>query len=281
MRRKQQKIRKLMSMALAFAVSMVVVTTAWAALSLVDFQSDLKEFKPSAQSETLTSAAKEKARAPEPSTLVLFGSGILGMVLSFVRKTYIVAKRAIDIFLASVAIVLLSPLFLFAAVLIKLTSRGPVIFTQTRMGKDGQLFQIYKFRTMKVDAEKETGPVWASMDDPRLIPGGEFLRKTHIDEITQFFNVLKGEMSVIGPRPERPEFVAKLRTQICDYEKRLTLKPGITGLAQVWHRYDETLADVRKKIKYDVLYIKRLCLWTDLQILFRTVRVVFTGEGAR
>ena len=281
MRRKQQKIRKLMSMALAFAVSMVVVTTAWAALSLVDFQSDLKEFKPSAQSETLTSAAKEKARAPEPSTLVLFGSGILGMVLSFVRKTYIVAKRAIDIFLASVAIVLLSPLFLFAAVLIKLTSRGPVIFTQTRMGKDGQLFQIYKFRTMKVDAEKETGPVWASMDDPRLIPGGEFLRKTHIDEIPQFFNVLKGEMSVIGPRPERPEFVAKLRTQICDYEKRLTVKPGITGLAQVWHRYDETLADVRKKIKYDVLYIKRLCLWTDLQILFRTVRVVFTGEGAR
>lgn len=270
-----------MSMALAFMVSMAVVTTAWATLSLVDTQSGLKEFDPSHAGETITSEAKGKTRAPEPSTLVLFGSGIFGMVLSFVRRTYIVAKRAMDVVIATVAIVVLSPLFLFAIALIKLTSRGPVIFTQTRTGKDGEPFQIYKFRTMRVDAEKETGPVWASENDPRLIPGGRFLRKTHIDEIPQFFNVLKGEMSVVGPRPERPEFVAKLKTQICDYEKRLAVKPGITGLAQVWHRYDETLADVRKKIKYDVLYIKRVCLWTDLQILLRTVRVVFTGEGAR
>jgi len=134
---------------------------------------------------------------------------------------------------------------------------------------------------MHVDAEKKSGPVWAKADDPRLIPAGKFLRKTHMDEIPQFYNVLKGEMSFIGPRPERPEFVEKFKKEITDYEKRLNVKPGITGLAQVWHRYDETIRDVRKKIKYDVLYIKRLCLWTDLRILFRTFRVVVTGEGAR
>lgn len=134
---------------------------------------------------------------------------------------------------------------------------------------------------MRVDAEKETGPVWAEHNDPRLIPIGRFLRKAHIDEIPQFINILKGEMSLIGPRPERPVFVQKFKEEITDYEKRLAVKPGLTGLAQVWHTYDATIEDVRKKIKYDLLYIKKLCLWTDVRILFRTVRVVFTGEGAR
>jgi lipopolysaccharide/colanic/teichoic acid biosynthesis glycosyltransferase len=170
---------------------------------------------------------------------------------------------------------------LLATVLIKLTSKGPVLYKQTRVGKDGELFEIYKFRTMKVDAEKYSGPVWAQENDPRLIPVGKFLRKTHIDEIPQFINVLKGEMSFIGPRPERPMFVDKFKTQICDYEKRLQIKPGITGLAQVFHRYDETIVDVKKKIKYDLLYIRRMCLWTDIRIVFRTFRVVLTGEGSR
>jgi len=110
---------------------------------------------------------------------------------------------------------------------------------------------------------------------------GKFLRKAHIDEIPQFINVIRGEMSIIGPRPERPAFVEKFKEEIPEYEKRLQVKPGITGLAQVWHRYDETLEDVKKKIKYDLLYIKKICLWTDIRILFRTVRVVITGEGAR
>jgi len=224
---------------------------------------------------------KTKSRAPEPSTLALFGSGIFGMIISFVRKTYRVAKRIIDIVLSLTAIIILSPLFLMTALLIKVISKGPVIFTQIRVGQDGSLFKIFKFRTMHVNAEKNTGPVWALADDPRLIPTGKFLRKAHIDEIPQFFNVLRGEMSVIGPRPERPEFVSKFKEEIQDYEKRLAIKPGITGMAQVWHKYDETVQDVRNKIKYDLLYIKKVCFWTDILILMRTFRVVLTGEGAR
>lgn len=263
--------------------SIVVVTTAWAALSIVDHY-DVSE-KPSIEEiETIapeSTGQKQKSHAPEPSTLALFGSGIFGMIISFVRKTYHIAKRVLDIVLSVIAMILLSPLFLITALLIKMTSKGPVIFTQTRVGKDGELFKIYKFRTMHVNAEKDTGPVWAQENDSRIIPIGSFLRKAHIDEIPQFVNVLRGEMSVIGPRPERPEFVTELKHQIPEYEKRLDVKPGITGLAQVWHRYDETIEDVKKKIKYDLLYIKKICLWTDLRILLRTVRVVFTGEGAR
>ncbi|MDP2654446.1 MAG: exopolysaccharide biosynthesis polyprenyl glycosylphosphotransferase [Candidatus Omnitrophota bacterium] len=225
--------------------------------------------------------AKPRGRAPEPSTMVLFGSGFMGMLVSFVRRIYLVAKRGMDIAISITALILLSPLFLLAAILIKCTSRGPVLYTQTRVGKEGRLFEIYKFRTMRVDAEKHTGAVWASKNDSRLIPSGKFLRLTRIDEIPQFFNVLRGEMSFVGPRPERPMFVEKLRKEISDYEKRLAVKPGITGMAQVWHKYDETVADVRKKIKYDILYIKRLSLWTDFVIFLRTFRVVLTGQGAR
>ncbi len=230
---------------------------------------------------TAFSSATPKSHAPEPSTMALFGSGIVGMIVSLVRRAYATIKRIFDIVAAICGIALLSPLFLITAILIKLTSRGPIFFKQTRVGKDGKLFEIFKFRTMKVDAEKETGPVWAKANDNRLIPVGQFLRKAHIDEIPQFINILRGEMSLIGPRPERPVFVEKFRQEIPDYEKRLAVKPGITGLAQVWHRYDETIEDVKKKIKYDILYIKKLCLWTDVTIFLRTFRVVLTGEGAR
>jgi len=271
-----------LALILAFMASILIMTTAWAALSLVDTHDGLSlQQEEVAEVSVLADADKPQSRAPEPTTLALFGSGIFGMIISFVRKTYHIAKRILDIVLSITAIIVLSPLFLFVAVLIKCTSRGPVIFKQVRVGRDGELFTIYKFRTMKVDAEKETGPVWAQANDSRLIPCGRFLRKAHMDEIPQFINVLKGDMSVIGPRPERPVFVDQLKTKIPEYEKRLNVKPGITGLAQVWHRYDETIEDVKKKIKYDLLYIRRICLWTDIRILFRTVRVVFTGEGAR
>ena len=190
-------------------------------------------------------------------------------------------KRGIDILGSVIAIVLFSPLVLLVAILVKLTSRGPILYTQTRVGVNGDEFKIYKFRTMRTDAEKDSGPVWAKANDSRLTPIGNFLRKSHIDEIPQFVNVLRGEMSIIGPRPERPIFVEQLKKQIDGYEKRLMVKPGITGLAQVWHRYDETIEDVKKKIRYDLLYIKKMCLWTDVRIMFRTVRVVLTGEGAR
>jgi len=229
----------------------------------------------------LSHQGKTRSRAPEPTTMALFGSGLLGMIVNFVRKAYDRVKRTFDIVASIMALIISFPLCLLIAVLIKLTSRGPVFFKQARVGKDGHVFEMYKFRTMRVDAEKETGPVWATQDDHRLIPIGPFIRKSHIDEFPQFINVLKGEMSIIGPRPERPFFVAKLVQEIPDYTKRLSVKPGITGLAQVWHKYDETIEDVKKKVKYDLLYIRKVCLWTDLMIMLRTIRVVFTGEGAR
>lgn len=265
-------------------LSLFIASTAWGALSSlrcldkgpavyisVNYSGNTKQ----------EIAVKKHSRAPEPSTLALFGSGILGMIMSFLRRTYLLAKRFIDIVLSFAALIILSPLFFMTAILIKMTSKGPVFYTQLRVGKDGQLFYILKFRTMRVDAEKETGAVWAKDNDPRLIPTGKFIRKTHLDEIPQFLNVLRGEMSIVGPRPERPFFVEKFKQEIPDYEKRLSVKPGITGMAQVWHKYDETIQDVKKKIKYDLLYIKRICLWTDLGIMLRTIRVVFTGEGSR
>jgi len=262
-------------------ISLFVITTAWATFSWVDPNAGLGGPQMTLQEQAMISQDTAKARAPEPSTIALLGSGLLSMIFSFIRRTYHVTKRILDIVLSITALIVLSPLFLITALLIKLTSQGPIFYFQERVGKNGQLFKMYKFRTMRVDAEKGTGAVWAKKDDPRLIPVGGFLRKAHVDEIPQFVNVLRGEMSVVGPRPERLVFVQKLKTQIEDYERRLEVKPGITGLAQVRHRYDETLEDVKKKIKYDLLYIKKVCLWTDLTILLRTVRVVFTGEGAR
>lgn len=275
-------VKEISLLVLLLLSSTLVITSAWATMTMIDYQGQ-QEIYPlnDNQKNVLENPDSPRSRAPEPSTLALLGSGFLGMIISFVRRTYYIAKRIFDVLVSAVAIIILSPLFLLATFLIKTTSKGPIIFTQIRVGKDGQLFKIFKFRTMKVDAEKETGPVWAAQDDPRLIPVGKFLRKSHMDEIPQFFNVLRGEMSVIGPRPERPEFVAELKKKIPEYEKRLMVKPGITGLAQVWHRYDETVEDVRKKIKYDLLYIKKVCLWTDLRIFLRTFRVVLTGEGAR
>lgn len=266
-------------------VTLIVFAVTWTTFSALSYAGviDANSIVSQRQENVTDSiqAFPRHSRAPEPSTLVLFGSGLIGMIVSFVRRVYLLAKRCIDIFLSVFALIILSPVIFLTAVASKCSSRGPIFFQQLRVGKGGRQFYIFKFRTMKVDAEKETGAIWAKDNDPRLIPIGKFIRKAHIDEIPQFINVIRGEMSVVGPRPERPIFVEKLRQVIPDYEKRLSVKPGITGLAQVWHKYDETIEDVRKKIKYDLLYIKTFCLWTDLSILFRTVRVVFTGEGAR
>jgi exopolysaccharide biosynthesis polyprenyl glycosylphosphotransferase len=256
------------------------LATSFVCASLVISQSDqIENLNSGAVTDQVTE--KEKARAPEPATMMLFGGGFFGMIMSFVRRTYALTKRILDIIGSIAGIIILSPLFLITAILVKATSKGPILYSQTRVGKDGALFEIYKFRTMKVDAEKQTGPVWAAKNDNRLTPIGGFLRKAHVDEIPQLFNVLKGEMSIIGPRPERPIFVEQFKKQIDSYDKRLSIKPGITGLAQVWHRYDETLEDVKKKLKYDLLYAKKMCLWADFNIMLRTFRVVVTGEGAR
>jgi lipopolysaccharide/colanic/teichoic acid biosynthesis glycosyltransferase len=157
------------------------------------------------------------------------------------------------------------------ALAVKLDSAGPIIYSQTRVGLRGKHFKIYKFRTMRQDAELLTGPVWARQNDARITRIGNFLRKTHLDELPQFFNVIKGEMSLVGPRPERPHFVSELRTAIPHYDRRHFAKPGVTGLAQVKRSYDETIADVRKKVRYDVLYIKKMCPLLDIKVIFMTL----------
>ena len=219
--------------------------------------------------------------APEPTSIVLVSTGIVGWVVRFARKRFQEFKRVFDVVVSAIGLVIVSPIIAFVAIIIKTVSQGPVFFKQQRVGLGGKIFDIYKLRTMRVDAEKYTGPVWAKENDPRLIKFGKIIRKAHIDELPQLFNVLMGDMSIVGPRPERPELVKVLKGVISDYEKRLKVKPGITGLAQVWHKYDETIQDVKKKIKYDLLYIREMCLMVDLRILARTFIVVLIGRGAR
>ncbi len=219
--------------------------------------------------------------APEPGTVALVSTGFAGWIVSVARRRFQQFKRAFDLIASSVGLVLVSPLIAFTAVLIKIVSPGPVFFKQERVGYKGRIFDIYKIRTMKVDAEKDTGPIWARENDSRLIKFGKLIRRLHIDELPQLLNVLRGDMSIVGPRPERPVFVEKLSGEISDYRKRINVKPGITGLAQVRHKYDETIKDVRKKVKYDLLYIREMCFMVDLRILLRTVMVAALGKGAR
>jgi lipopolysaccharide/colanic/teichoic acid biosynthesis glycosyltransferase len=196
------------------------------------------------------------------------------------RRRFILVKEVVDRAAALAGLILFLPLLAIIGVLIKLTSRGPVFYYQERVGKGGKTFGIIKLRTMVCDAEASTGPVWAQENDPRVTAIGRFLRMSHLDEIPQLINVLKGEMSIVGPRPERPVFVDTFTDQIPSYVERLRVKPGITGLAQVCHKYDETVRDVRRKLAYDLLYIQKMCLMVDVAIVFLTVRRL-TGKGAR
>jgi exopolysaccharide biosynthesis polyprenyl glycosylphosphotransferase len=189
-------------------------------------------------------------------------------------------KRFSDIGLAAAGLLATFPVSLVSAALVKLTSRGPVFFRQSRVGLNGREFEILKFRSMKMDAE-DKGAVWAMEDDPRVTAVGWFLRKTRVDEIPQMWNVLKGDMSFIGPRPERPEFVSGLNEAIPFYQIRHIVKPGITGWAQINYRYGASQEDALKKLQYDLYYIKNLGLMIDLQILFKTVKVILFGAGAR
>jgi lipopolysaccharide/colanic/teichoic acid biosynthesis glycosyltransferase len=225
--------------------------------------------------------AGEKAivQAPEPGSMAMIATGVFGSLIAFVRRNFLAAKRYFDIVASSLGIIVLSPLILLTAIYIKIVSPGPAIFTQDRAGLNGKVFTIYKLRTMKLNAEKETGAVWAKENDPRLIKYGKFIRKAHLDELPQLFNVLKGDMSIIGPRPERPEIIKDLKKVICDYDKRLLIKPGITGLAQIRHRYDRTLIDVKKKVKLDLLYIRKMCFFGEISILARTLIVVVKGKA--
>jgi exopolysaccharide biosynthesis polyprenyl glycosylphosphotransferase len=191
------------------------------------------------------------------------------------------AKRAIDISAALVGIVLSLPVFLIVPPLIKLTSRGSVFFSQKRVGAFGKPFVIIKFRTMEDDAEQATGAVWAEENDARVTRIGALLRKYRIDEIPQFLNILAGHMSFIGPRPERPEFVSHLENEIKFYGLRHSVKPGLTGWAQVNYKYGASTEDTMEKLQYDLYYLKNLSIFLDLLILIKTIKIVLFGRGSR
>ncbi len=225
-----------------------------------------------------TPALAEASRAirPAPAELLRYGGNVA---------------------LATLALIIVAPVMLIVALLVRLTSRGPVLYTQTRVGLDrrrdrdardnhrraldmgGKPFTIYKFRTMYADAERHTGPVWATQDDPRITPVGSFLRQYRLDELPQLMNVIKGEMNVVGPRPERPAIFAELRQNISEYALRQRAKPGITGLAQINQHYDVCLDDVRRKVEYDLEYIQRQSLVEDLKIMLKTIPVVLLRRG--
>lgn len=190
-------------------------------------------------------------------------------------------KRISDIFTALFFLVPFMPVWIIVGIIIKLTDKGPAIYAQERIGKNGKPFIIYKFRSMYVDAEKRSGPQWATENDPRITPFGRFLRKSRIDEIPQLWNVLIGEMSIVGPRPERQFFIDKLSKEIPWYIKRLKMKPGITGWAQVKHKYDETIEDVKIKVMYDLYYFENMSIILDIKIIIKTILVVLTGKGAK
>jgi sugar transferase (PEP-CTERM system associated) len=192
-----------------------------------------------------------------------------------------ILKRSMDLALSVIFLILLSPLIVAAAILIKIDSKGPVIFSQERIGKNRKVYMIFKFRSMILNAEQQSGPVWAEDNDHRITRVGKFLRKWRIDEIPQLWNVLKGEMSFVGPRPERAYFVKKLEDIIPYYGERFSIKPGISGWAQVSYGYGASVEDAIEKLNYDLFYIKNMSTFMDLMIIMRTIKIVLFGKGAR
>jgi lipopolysaccharide/colanic/teichoic acid biosynthesis glycosyltransferase len=206
-------------------------------------------------------------------------------------------RRSVNFILALTALIILLPVMLLIALLVRITSRGPVLYTQTRVGLDrrvnpraslnhrrernlgGQPFTIYKFRTMRVDAEHHSGAVWAQQGDPRVTSIGRLLRQYRLDELPQLLNVLRGEMNIVGPRPERPTIFAELREHIAEYPLRQRARPGITGLAQINHHYDRSLEDVRTKVHYDLEYIRRQSVAEDFRIMLKTLPVMLRRRG--
>ena len=193
------------------------------------------------------------------------------------------AKSLFDCLAALAAIVVAAPVMGLLAVLVRCTSPGPAIYSQLRIGYQGKLFYLYKFRSMYHDCEKNTGPVWTSQNDSRVTPLGKILRMTYLDELPQLFNVLSGQMSLVGPRPERPEITAQFRREFPrDYYQRLSVKPGITGLAQVRQPADLDVDDVRRKLHYDLLYVRRMSLWLDLKLIVGTITcIVWRSQEAQ
>jgi sugar transferase (PEP-CTERM system associated) len=199
-----------------------------------------------------------------------------GFKVSALRR---IIKRIMDLFCSTVGILLVLPLCPFIVLAIKLDSPGPILFRQERVGEREKTYTLYKFRTMRADAEKGTGAVWAQLNDPRITRVGEFFRKSRIDELPQLFNVLMGNMSLVGPRPERPEFVEKLKEVIPYYSERHFVKPGVTGWAQVRYPYGASVEDALEKLRYDLYYIKNVSPVFDLLIILETIKVVLSRRG--
>lgn len=200
----------------------------------------------------------------------------------FARHTiFLLARRLVSTLISLLALVVLLPVFPLIAIAIRLTSEGPIFFRQRRVGRNGTIFTCYKFRTMRVAAENESGPKWAVNDDPRITSVGRWLRRTRLDETPQLWNVLRGDMGFVGPRPERPEFVEWLSREISYYHLRHVIRPGITGWAQVRYQYGASVEESREKLKYDLYYIKHMSLRLDLLILLYSLKVIMLGRGSR
>jgi sugar transferase (PEP-CTERM system associated) len=196
------------------------------------------------------------------------------------RRAVEATKRAFDVLCALTGLVLTSPLMLMVAIANRLSSEGPVLYSQRRVGRNGRLFTLYKFRSMRNDAEEETGPVWSTENDPRVTRVGRFLRRSRLDELPQLWNVLKGDMSIVGPRPERPEFIEDLTRQIPYYSQRHAVRPGVTGWAQVRYNYAASVEDSLQKLQYDLFYVKHLSIAFDLFIVLETIKTVLVRSGS-
>src|ERR1017187_7498989 len=213
-------------------------------------------------------------RAVKPSWFV-FSDG-------FHRSKWInLLKRVLDLAAGMIGLAASMPIMIVVSLVVRLESKGPIIFRQTRVGRTGKCFEVLKFRSMNVDAEKSNGAQWASENDPRVTRIGRFLRKYRLDELPQFVNVIRGEMSFVGPRPERPCFVEELRKTIPYYDERHSVRPGLTGWAQVQYAYGSSIEDAFNKLEYDLFYLQNMSLTFDLAIIFRTIRIVIGGRGGR
>jgi sugar transferase (PEP-CTERM system associated) len=190
-------------------------------------------------------------------------------------------KRMLDLSFSLIGVLLSAPLMALTAIAVRLDSAGPVLYSQPRVGENGRVFNVYKFRSMRTDAEREGTPIWARDKDDRITRVGRFIRKTRLDELPQFWNVMRGDMSFVGPRPERPFFVEQLAREIPFYLQRHAVKPGLTGWAQVKYQYGSTVEDAMEKLRYDLYYIKHLSIVFDLTIVLDTVKVILFGKGAK
>lgn len=211
-------------------------------------------------------------------TQQIYGVPLIEVMPEIMTLRMKLIKRVIDIILSSTILIILSPVIIITALIIRFTSEGPAFYIQKRVGKNGRQFKLYKFRSMRKNAELE-GPVWAEQDDPRVTHFGRFLRKIRLDEVPQFWNVLLNDMSIVGPRPERPYFIEVLKKEIPYYSRRLKVKPGITGWAQVKYKYDSTIEDVKVKLQYDFHYIENMSLTLDIKIMLFTLSVILRMKG--